>query len=134
MAYATVQDVEVRLGRELSPEEEQLVQVRLEDVENMIRARIPNLDQLIADGDLDEDLVVMIEAEAVLRVIRNPEGYTSEVDGNYSYQISQRVSSGRLEIFDSEWALLGLTQGVFVISPMLERPNREGCPNWWHPL
>jgi len=134
MAYATVEDVEIRLGRELSPEEEQLVQVRLNDVENMIRARIPNLDELIAQGKLDEDIVIMVEAEAVLRLIRNPEGYTSEVDGNYSYQISSRVASGRLEIFDAEWALLGLTQGVFVISPFLERANREGCPNWWHPL
>ena len=134
MAYASVEDVEVRLGRELSPEEEQLVQVRLNDVENIIRVRIPDLDDLITEGKLDVDIVIMVEAEAVLRLIRNPEGYTSEVDGNYSYQISQRVASGKLEILDSEWALLGISSGVFVITPVFERALREGCPPWWSPL
>ena len=134
MAYASIADVEARLGRQLTPEEETVVTVRLNDVETMIRARIPNLDELIADGDLDVDIVIMVEAEAVLRLIRNPEGYMSEVDGNYSYQRNQRVASGALEILDLEWALLGLTSSVFVISPVFDRPTRDWPPCSWWPL
>src|SRR5690606_10158648 len=75
--------------------------------------------------------VVMVECEAVMRLIRNPEGYTQETDGNYSYSIDSRVASGRLSILPEEWALLGYSQGVIVLSPRIKR--RGGWklnPNW----
>lgn len=81
MAYATASDVEDRLGRELDSSETQIVNTRLDDVERLIKARIKDLDDLVDAGEPDEDLVVQIEAEAVLRLIRNPEGLTSETDG-----------------------------------------------------
>lgn len=122
MAYATASDVEDRLGRELDSSETQIVNTRLDDVERLIKARIKDLDDLVDAGEPDEDLVVQIEAEAVLRLIRNPEGLTSETDGNYTYMISSRVASGRLEILDTEWALLGVRRSVFVIAPKVDIP------------
>ena len=98
MAYATVEDVQTRLGRELSPEETQMVLALLEDVEAMIRQRIPDLDEKIEDGKIQERIVVMVEVNAVLRVLRNPDAFLSETDGNYSYTRSSDGASGYLEI------------------------------------
>lgn len=127
MAYAVPADVEARLGRPLEPDEVAMVQIRLDDVERIIKSRIPDLDAQIIAGTIDESVVVMIEAEAVLRLIRNPEGYTAETDGNYSYQISASVASGRLEILPDEWALLGWRRGAFVIAASLA-PYNTTCP------
>ena len=117
MAYAVAADVEARLGRSLDPSETTIVNTRLADVEILIRNRIRDLDTQISTGAIDVESVIMIEAEAVLRLIRNPEGYTAETDGNYSYQISVRVASGRLDILPEEWSLLGIKSGAFSIAP-----------------
>lgn len=119
MAYATAADVEARLGRSLDAGETTIVNTRLNDVELMIRNRLVNLDSLVSTGVLDVEVVIMIESDAILRLIKNPDGYTAETDGNYSYQISVQVASGRLDIFPSEWALLGVRSGAFTIKPSL---------------
>lgn len=130
MAYATVADVEARLGRTLDPSESQIVSTRLNDVELMIRHRIPDLDTKVSTGALDPQIVVMVECDAILRLIRNPEGFTAETDGNYSYQISAEVASGRLDILAGEWALLGIRAGAFTIRPSLA-PLYADCPYPW---
>ena len=50
----------------------------------------------LASGQLEEDLYRDTVAEAVLRVVRNPEGYTTEQQGNYSYGLRAVVASGYL--------------------------------------
>ncbi|MBO0884645.1 MAG: hypothetical protein J2P17_30795 [Mycobacterium sp.] len=123
MAYATLTDAQTRLGRSLSAEENALVTARLEDIERIITARIPDLAQKITTGALDVELVKYVEVEAVLRVLRNPDGLLQETDGNYSYQVSQDAASGRLEILASEWELLGYQRGgMFQIIPNLAVP------------
>lgn len=135
MAYATVADVEARLGRPLEAGETTVVQTRLNDVELLIRSRIPDLDAKVADGTLDVEVVIMVESEAVLRLIRNPEGYTAETDGNYSYQISVKVASGRIDILASEWALLGVRAGAYVIRPYIgPYPGRCYPPYPWEDI
>lgn len=92
----------------------------------MILRRIPDLADRIEDGDIDEADVVDIEAEAVLRVVRNPEGYASETDGWYSYQLNGEASSGRLEIRPEEWQALGIQpRKVCTIVPNLVAPTRR---------
>lgn len=108
MAYASADDVAVRWGRTLAPEESALVRVRLDDVERMLRRRIPDMDDKVAAGDLDVEDIVQVEADAVLRLARNPEGYLSETDGNYTYQLQKDLASGRLQITDEEWEILGV--------------------------
>jgi hypothetical protein len=127
MAYATVADVEARLGRSLEAGEQEIVETRLNDVELLIRHKIPDLDAQVADGRINESILVMVEADTVLRLIKNVDGYRSETDGNYSYQIDDRVASGRLDILASEWALLGITSGVFTIRTNLA-PYYDNCP------
>lgn len=130
MAYASVEDVEARLGRDLDTSESQIVSTRLNDIELMIRYRIPDLDTKVATGVIDPQVVVMVECDAILRLIRNPEGFTAETDGNYSYQISTQVASGKLDVFPNEWALLGIRNGAFTIRPSLA-PLYSDCPYPW---
>jgi hypothetical protein len=132
MAYATSEDIAQRLGREVDESEALIVSVRLDDAERLIRSRIPDLDGKILDAEIDQDLLIMIEAEAVLRLVKNPDGYSGETDGNYSYQINSRVASGKLEILDAEWALLGVARGMFVIAPVIRCYRRTYFPASWY--
>ena len=50
----------------------------------------------LASSQLEEDLYKDTVAEAVLRVVRNPEGFTTEQQGNYSYGLRAAVASGYL--------------------------------------
>ncbi|AEJ92011.1 head-tail adaptor Ad1 [Mycobacterium phage Pistachio] len=124
MAIATAQDVENRWVRELSEEETTLVNTRLADAERMIRRRIKDLDDKIAAGDIDAEDVKQVEADMVLRLLRNPEGFTQETDGNYTYMLHQQLASGKLEITDDEWEALGIRRrGMFVLYPQIVRPT-----------
>lgn len=123
MAYATVDDVADRWTREFTEEEIVLIETRLEDVERMIRRKVSDLSDRVSDSDYLED-VKQIEADAVLRLVRNPEGYISESDGNYTYMLARDLASGKLEIFDEEWETLGVVKGRFaIIVPRLVMPT-----------
>lgn len=60
----------------------------------------------IADGRLTANLYKRMIANAVLRVLRNPEGYTSESEGGYSYGLQGTVASGYLWFTADEIATL----------------------------
>ncbi|MGH3760256.1 Gp19/Gp15/Gp42 family protein [Actinophytocola sp.] len=133
MSYASVADVEVRLGRPLTDAERDLAAVLLEDAETVIRVKIPDLDQRIADGRLRRELVVMVEANAVVRVLRNPGGFRSETAGDYSYTLDTRAAAGYLTIPDADWYLLGVRPGAFTIRPAFPRctiPPPPTCPHF----
>lgn len=120
MAYASSADVAALAARALSTEEHALVNRRLEQVERMILRRIPDLDTKITGGDILEDDVIDIEAEAVYRAIRNPDGYVSEGDGTYQYQLNREAADNRLRVTAEEWAVLGVRVGkMFQISPSI---------------
>ncbi|GAA5081536.1 MULTISPECIES: Gp19/Gp15/Gp42 family protein [Nocardia] len=133
MARAVPADVASRLGRPLTPDESTQAATLLNDAELLIRSRIKNLDELITAGQIDPGIVVMVEANAVMRVVRNPEAMTGEVDGSYSYQLNWKEATGRLEIMDYEWSLLGVTERVFLIHPRLPWPplGARPEPQFW---
>jgi hypothetical protein len=125
MALASAPDVQTVSGRVLTTEETVPVERRLAQVERMLIRRIPDLLEEIEAGDLDEADVIDIEAEAVLRLVRNPEGYASESDGTYSYQFNRETAPGRLEILPEEWERLGIKPSrMFSIVPNLVAPVR----------
>lgn len=115
MAYASADDVAARLGRPLSDAELTQVCAFLEDAEIEIKSRIPDLDDRVADSEEYLKRVVKVEASAVTRLIRNPDGYIGETDGNYSYQLNWRLNTGAIEITDKEWSQLGLNKGAGVL-------------------
>lgn len=127
-AYATIEDVQNRYEQELDPALWRLVNTRLGDAEMLLRSRIPNLDDRLELAPVNPDFLDIrnlkrVEAEMVLRLIRNPEGYSQESDGNYSYAIYQQVASGKLEVTSEEWSLLGVGSGMWVLAPSLMDPS-----------
>jgi len=124
MAYASASDVTARWARTPTDEENTLITVRLEDAERLIRRRISDLDDRINAGTILEEDVIQVEAEAVLRLVRNPEGYMSESDGNYTYMLRNDIATGRLEILADEWEILGVTRRRFgVLVPNVVLPQ-----------
>jgi hypothetical protein len=145
MAYATTTDVETRLGRQLTPDETIQVGELLEDVEAIIKINIPDLDVKVADGTIPLRIVVMVEVNAVLRVLKNPDAYVSETDGNYSYTRSTDGASGYLSILPIEWDWLTGGSEMFQIVPVSPfggrvegqmMPGREYLPepSWGFPI
>ena len=125
MAYATASDVVTLWAKEPEPEVMALIERRLEQVERMIRRRITNLDRLVEESETFEADLIDIEADAVLRLVRNPEGYISETDGVYTYQLSADLNSGKLQILDDEWTALGVFRlsRMSTISPLFVMPT-----------
>ena len=127
MSYAIPDDVVARWGKQATPEEIALIDVRLGDVERMIRRVIPDLDDQVdafANGDpgIDVNDVKQVESDAVLRLARNPEGYLSESDGSYTYQFRHDLSTGSLSILPNEWLTLGVSRGFKLVIPNPEVP------------
>lgn len=139
MAITSPQDVASRLGRTLTDEETSLVNVLIGDAENIIRVRVPGREM---DPDvIDLDLVPQVVGQAIVRVLRNPDGYRSESAGGVSYTIDTRAAAGFLTILAEEWALLGLTApssgaGAFSFAPSFglplagSWPTGTGTPPW----
>lgn len=125
MAYATAQDVVTLWAKEPEPEVMRLIERRLEQVERIIRRRILNLDGEVEASDTFEADLIDIEADAVLRLVRNPEGYMSETDGSYTYQLQSDLSSGKLVILDEEWQILGVNRlsRMSIIEPQVTMPT-----------
>lgn len=118
MAYAAAADVQAILGRTLTTEETALAERRLAQVERMILRRIPDLAGRTEAGDIDQADVVDIEAEAVFRVMRNPDGLFSEQDGSYGYQLSREAANSTLRVLPEEWAVLGVKPSrMFSLTP-----------------
>lgn len=107
MSYATITDVSERLGRPISTAAE-IAQVNawLGDVHALILGRIPTIDAQVLEGQPSEAVVVMVEANAVIRKIQNPEGKVSEGIDDYNYRLNENARKGEIFLTDDEWALL----------------------------
>ncbi len=122
MAYATVTDVTKRLGRAVSSNDERLqITTWLNDAERLILRRIPDLEAKVEDGSICRDDVVLVEANAVFRKVKNPDGKQNERIDDYSYGLGDDAAKGEVFIADDEWSLLlsdddGI-DGAFTITP-----------------
>jgi hypothetical protein len=76
------------------------------------------IESRISAGSLSANLYKRTVADAVLRVIRNPEGYANESDGGYSYGLRASVASGNLWFTDSDIETLTGVRSVQVPGTM----------------
>lgn len=121
--FATVKDVEERFSRVFSDAERTLVEHRLRDVEAKIRARIRDLDERLLSEPGLRHIVVTVQCDAIIRLLRNPEGFVQETDGNYTYVLSNEAASARLVIYPEEWADLGVRSGWGVVHVVPQVPG-----------
>jgi len=118
MTYATVQDVADTLGRPISdPTEITQVQSWLRRVESRIKSRIPDLDGLATDAEYRQTLTD-VEADVVVRRVKNPDGKVSEGVDDYQYRLNNDAARPDLWPTAEEWLLLLPTvalPGVFTV-------------------
>ena len=73
------------------------IQTKIDDTIDKAASRWGSRIQARLDeGTLTVNGFKSVIAEAVLRVLRNPDGYTNETEGNYSYGLNKQVASGYL--------------------------------------
>lgn len=91
----TVQDVQDRTEFDLSLRfEHTYLETLVEDVVALILETCPRVTQRLASGALSPSNYKRVVADAVKRVVRNPDGQTSESEGGYSYSTNAVVASG----------------------------------------
>ncbi|GAA1337156.1 hypothetical protein [Arthrobacter roseus] len=141
MAYATVSDVEARLGRTLSTLERGQVEAWLSDIEEQVNARVPTLAERILTGSPSMALVKAIIAGAVKRAADNPKGLKSRTlafDDYSRTEVSGSASTDILYLTDEEWNLLlpGSSGDAFTIRPYgaTARQGQWVSPDVWVPL
>lgn len=137
---ASVQDVATQLGRPIDDEWEiRQVKAWLGMADIVIRSRYPNLDRLIDDGRIGQETVNYVEAIAVARYARNPEGTTSKSNRIDDYQETVGTTNARATIMllDEEWQMLepkdSGSSGAFTITPSGWRSDGQSAygPDGW---
>lgn len=127
MPYAVPDDVRVLIPKDsLDTAETAMVSKRIGQVERIILRRVPDIASRITSGAITAEDVNDVVTAAVLRVVRNPEGYIQESDGTYTYMLSAETVQSELTITDAEWAILGedpIASGIGWLVPTIRTPS-----------
>lgn len=100
--YATWEDVEEAYERTIPEEQRDYVTAIIERAERRLVGKVRSIPRRLLAGDLDKQDVVDLVVTATLRIIRNPEGASLEVEGNYTIQVRADVAGGALFYTDDE--------------------------------
>jgi hypothetical protein len=131
--YAGVEDVRSAWNRPVPESRVPYVQDKLDRAHRLLRRRAPGLDARVAGGQLAPEDVGDVIVRMVIRVLRNPEGYRTETDGDYSYGRDTRSASGELTVTDEDLEELGYgkssTYAVSSTDTVLATAwRRDPCP------
>lgn len=122
-------DVQARFEGDLGAFDPKLVTTMIQDAVDYADRRWGLvIEQQLANGNLTANLYKRTIAIAVLRVLRNPQGYASEGDAGYSYSLRAQVASGSLWFTDDEIETLTGPQ-----SKTVPRMMRLGLEPGWGP-
>lgn len=94
--WATVSDVNNAYEGDISTEQTDWVQALIDRAERRLLSKVRSIPSRVESGKLEQADVVDVVVSAVLRVFRNPEGASMEMEGNYSIQLRADVAGGSL--------------------------------------
>jgi hypothetical protein len=100
---ATVTDLEAR-WRPLSDLETTNAQAYLDDAWALLTSRRPALDGDVTAGTVSTTNAVRVVCAMVLRVLKNPDGYSSESVDDWTGRRDELVASGVLHVTPDELA------------------------------
>lgn len=110
-ALASNTDVE-GMFRTLTPEEAAVVPSWLTYLSAQVRLQVPNVDDRMGTDTDYADLVKLTVAAAVVRVLRNPDGWRQWSIDDASFTRDSVASAGVLYLTDGELAVLRGSQGL----------------------
>lgn len=102
MAFATAEDVAVRMGRELSEPETSTVEAMLTSVAAMITQAAGRDDSWAEGLDPVPEILKTVSIEAVSRGFSNPQSLSAFSESIGSYQYSQNFTSAGLGLTTEE--------------------------------
>lgn len=108
-----VADLEARLGRVFEGSDQERAQSVLDEASALVRAE-SGKDWVSPDDPtkiVAPSIVKFITLRAAERAIRNPDGFSAETAGDYSYQRNGVSSDGALYLTDRERQLLARAAG-----------------------
>lgn len=93
------------------------VEDAIDEAELILETRLGDLTAWIAvDSEKRTRRLQRVVTRMVRRVMKNPDGFSSETAGDYSYARAGALASGEVYVGASEWKLLGFkTQGFKTI-------------------
>lgn len=104
-AFATASDLQAR-GRALTVEQEAVAETLLLDASDVLRARVPRLDERLADGSLNQRLPERVVCRMVIDALNNPARLRSETVDEVTLQYDLGQLREYLEPTEKELALL----------------------------
>ena len=124
--YTTVEMVRgSAYGVDIPSEAEEDITALIVKAERRLLARVKSIPARIKDGRLSEEVVGDVVTDMVLRVVRNPEGMTSETAEGFGYRVDWGAASGRIHVTKEDLLHLGVgASGVAVGS------IRTKVPTW----
>lgn len=127
--YAGTDEVELAWNKPVSDEQADYVDYLIDKAERLVRDKVPSLSLRITAGKLTAQTVGDVVVDMVVRLLRNPEGLSSESAGDYSYQRNATTGEGRIFIRPDELARLrgnlGQVSSVPVGDDALAEPVRR---------
>ena len=132
--YANPSDIAARWIGYRAEDHEALAITLIGDAESQLLDRVPQLPQRIANGVVFEQTVTSVVADIVKRVLRNPEGYRSEADGDYNYAYAPGAyTPGEIVITAGDIARLSGNRRAVTVGPgddaalthLLRSPDEE---------
>lgn len=112
-----ISEIQTLVGHELDDQEKALANLLIGSALTLLRARIPGLDEKVSTGAVDPELVSMVIASAVARVLKNPDGWYSQTMGPFTGTMSTKAASGYLSILPEEWKLFGVGGAATYVAP-----------------
>jgi hypothetical protein len=109
MAITTFADVEDFAKRDIPSSDQTWVEGKIDEAEALIETYVGDIDDWIAvDPDRRESKIILVTCRMVDRVLKNPEGYNTESDGDYSYGRFGALASGEIHVWRADLRILGL--------------------------
>lgn len=114
-AYATVADVENRLGETIPNEELGQVVTLLGDAEAVLTAMVGDLAMRITNGKTSAANIATVAANMVVRVLHNPQGLRQETYPEYALVRDTRISAGGMFLTREDRRLMGIRAGAMSV-------------------
>lgn len=111
MAITVFADVEAFVKRDIPASDQTWVESKITEAEALLETYIGDADAWIAadpNPPKRQQKFILAVCRMVERVFKNPDGYSTETDGDYSYGRASVISSGEVYASRTDLRLLGL--------------------------